>query len=717
MTIDHASRRGAPSVPPPGWRRAAWLALSALAILATPGWAANARWTARMVEVAGHSRIALRNPAGTELRLDAPANADDLHPSVAVAPSGAAHVVFTRRAHGVSAIWHAVVTADGRVLRASAIAGGEVGYAADVAVAADGAVLAAWSSGGAPVEQVVVATLDPLARDGAVVPRALAYADGKLRTYPSLGFDRGLPVLAWMRAEKLGYRIELVRCEDRECAHASEPQDLADGIYPELGGGTTSSSGATLLIRNGGALAALDLAGRGLTRPVPAADDLAAAAETLDGRLAWASGGVGGAVWARSLAGADLVPLAEGPSVALVANRMMAYGDSVTWGYFDECNSWDYPAHPAGYPKRIEPWIELTYQRAFDMRNLAVPGEDSAEGASRFASAFNSVLPSYVMIMEGQNNYFSDKSYSSWSNDLSSMVAFSVARGAKVLLNANAPVSNTARADQYNWMKGFNPPNGYYPSIATAYGIPYANVWGDFTSQPGWATALLAYNDGKYNHPNCAGYDVIADTVYERWVSSRLLELDGDGDGVPDASDNCPTVSNSNQADADGDHVGDKCDNCKNAANSNQADGDHDGDGDACDNCPSVSNGNQADGDGDGDGDVCDNCPTVSNANQADGDGDKDGDACDNCPTIANADQLDGDVDAVGDVCDNCPDIANPGQEDTDGDGIGNHCDPNSCAALVGPRGRPSWWSLALPLAAVLTLTARLRRRRAPRPG
>ncbi len=698
--------------------RRVWLffAVVALAVsLASTSRAATPRWTAQVIDANGRARIVVRTANDVEVRLDAPSNADDLHPSLAVASGGSAHLVFTRRSHGDSSIWHAVISAQGRVLRASAVAGGDQGHAADVAVAADGTVLAAWSSEGGSAEQVVVATLDPLARDGAVSPRALRYADAKLRAYPTLGFDAGSPLIAWMRAESLGYRIEMVRCNDRDCATVTEPQDLADGVYPELVTNGVSTSAPSLVIRNGGTIVALDVAGRSLSRPSLSAEDLAAAGGTLDGRLAWASGGVGGSVWARSLAGAELTPIADGPSVSLVANRMMAYGDSVTWGYFDECNAWDYPANPAGYPKRVEPAIELTYQRAFDMRNLAVPGEDSAEGASRFASAFNSVLPAYVMIMEGQNNYFSDKSYGSWSNDLSSMVEFAVARGSKVLLNANAPVSNIARADQYNWMKGFNPPNSYYPNIANASDIPYANVWGDFTSQANWATALLAYNDGKYNHPNCAGYNVIAGTVYNRWVSSHLLELDGDGDGVPDASDNCPTVANANQADADGDDVGDKCDNCKNTSNANQADGDHDGDGDACDNCPAVANGNQADGDGDGDGDVCDNCPAVSNANQADGDHDGDGDVCDNCATVANSDQADGDVDTVGNVCDNCPDVANPGQEDTDGDGIGNHCDPNSCAALVGPAGRPSWWSLAFPAVAVLIVTGRLRDRRTRR--
>jgi hypothetical protein len=134
---------------------------------------------------------------------------------------------------------------------------------------------------------------------------------------------------------------------------------------------------------------------------------------------------------------------------------------------------------------------------------------------------------------------------------------------------------------------------------------------------------------------------------------------DDDGDGVPNVSDNCPTVANPAQVNSDGDTKGDACDNCPTITNQNQLDGDADGRGDACDNCPTVTNGSQANGDGDTQGDACDNCPTVSNQNQIDGDADGRGDVCDNCPTIANASQANGDGDTQGDACDNCPTVTN----------------------------------------------------------
>jgi hypothetical protein len=57
---------------------------------------------------------------------------------------------------------------------------------------------------------------------------------------------------------------------------------------------------------------------------------------------------------------------------------------------------------------------------------------------------------------------------------------------------------------------------------------------------------------------------------------------DGDDDGVPDTTDNCPTVPNPGQEDVDQDGVGDVCDNCPTVYNPDQADIDGDGVGDAC---------------------------------------------------------------------------------------------------------------------------------------
>jgi hypothetical protein len=156
---------------------------------------------------------------------------------------------------------------------------------------------------------------------------------------------------------------------------------------------------------------------------------------------------------------------------------------------------------------------------------------------------------------------------------------------------------------------------------------------------------------------------------------------DIDGDTRPNATDNCVSVWNFDQADADADGVGNRCDP------------DYDGDGDGIpngyptpvDNCPTKINADQADSNGDGVGDACaidsdgdtifdfaDNCSAVPNRFQGNTDGDDFGDACD--------DDIDGDGPPYSQAdlrnqFDNCPTVFNPDQRDDDKDGLGALCD------------------------------------------
>ena len=56
-----------------------------------------------------------------------------------------------------------------------------------------------------------------------------------------------------------------------------------------------------------------------------------------------------------------------------------------------------------------------------------------------------------------------------------------------------------------------------------------------------------------------AAFDIGAYEVPEEGSPPVLVVLDADLDGVPDSTDNCPTVTNPEQGDADGDLVGDAC--------------------------------------------------------------------------------------------------------------------------------------------------------------
>jgi len=156
-------------------------------------------------------------------------------------------------------------------------------------------------------------------------------------------------------------------------------------------------------------------------------------------------------------------------------------------------------------------------------------------------------------------------------------------------------------------------------------------------------------------------------------VPSAAPPVDTDGDGVPNAQDNCPLTPNPNQSDNDHDGQGDVCDT------DDDNDGQSDADEIACGSNPLSAASTAPDRDGDrrpdcvdpdddndGAPDGTDNCPLISNPSQANADGDALGDACD----------PDDDNDGSADVSDNCPLVPNASQADADHDGVGDACDP-----------------------------------------
>jgi hypothetical protein len=168
--------------------------------------------------------------------------------------------------------------------------------------------------------------------------------------------------------------------------------------------------------------------------------------------------------------------------------------------------------------------------------------------------------------------------------------------------------------------------------------------------------------------------------------------VDLDGDAVEDDLDNCPGLSNPDQADTDVDGLGDACDpdddgdgvvdgddQCAATPSDFEADpanGCHDFDNDLVfypgDNCPTTPNPSGVDTDRDGLGDACDP--------DDDGDGVVDGDdRCAATPSDFDADPANGCHDFDNDLVfypgDNCPTTFNPDGADADGDGIGDACD------------------------------------------
>lgn len=164
-----------------------------------------------------------------------------------------------------------------------------------------------------------------------------------------------------------------------------------------------------------------------------------------------------------------------------------------------------------------------------------------------------------------------------------------------------------------------------------------------------------------------------------------LTASDVDGDGVPDATDNCPFGPNADQVNSDRD----------------------DGQGDACDNCIAVTNPNQSDADADGLGDACDPFPNDPDNDQAQCDADRaqcqaDLSACtatvgacaaDLTSCRANPLLADADADGRPDTLDRCPGTPSGAAVDSDGCSHAEFCALFDVASPAGVRAcrRADW--------------------------
>ena len=255
------------------------------------------------------------------------------------------------------------------------------------------------------------------------------------------------------------------------------------------------------------------------------------------------------------------------------------------------------------------------------------------------------------------------------------------------------------------------------------------NHWAPLSQEPnsplslsalGWSGSVFYYR--LRLDPTATGTPVL-DEVTVAYCADGIGDacaLDGDRDGIPNASDNCELVRNPDQLNTDGDAKGDACDD----------DDDNDTVEDSKDNCPLNANQDQRDTDADRTGDVCDSdadADGLSNDTElrlhtdplevdtdrdgirddvevgplhapydTDGDGridpldeDSDADGAQDrvergngaSPADTDGDNLpdyrdpDSDDDGVKDDADNCRIIINASQADLDGDGQGNVCD------------------------------------------
>lgn len=271
------------------------------------------------------------------------------------------------------------------------------------------------------------------------------------------------------------------------------------------------------------------------------------------------------------------------------------------------------------------------------------------------------------------------------------------------LQNTDLKLGNT-KGDDSGFVYQIGAGIHYIVNPRTSVGLDYRYV---VAQDPDFGLANRSNLSGEYSASNI-GLGI-------RYLFAEAVELDSDGDGVPDRLDRCPNTPRGVvvdrfgcPVDSDGDGIPDFLDQCPNTPPGVQVDAqgcpiDTDGDGvpDYLDKCPGTpkgvavdATGCPLDSDGDGVPDYLDRCPATAPGVAVGADG---------CPIAV----IDSDGDGIPDNLDRCPDTP-PGVPvdrfgcplDSDGDGIPDYLDecpntppglavlPNGCA-LVADCRRP----------------------------
>jgi hypothetical protein len=93
----------------------------------------------------------------------------------------------------------------------------------------------------------------------------------------------------------------------------------------------------------------------------------------------------------------------------------------------------------------------------------------------------------------------------------------------------------------------------YDVATNTLYQLPSTSTTDEYLNDVDYDPATRSVRAVFTRTNNGTGDDIYAFTF-------TLPTADADGDGIPDASDNCPAVANPDQADGDFDGIGDACD-------------------------------------------------------------------------------------------------------------------------------------------------------------
>lgn len=129
------------------------------------------------------------------------------------------------------------------------------------------------------------------------------------------------------------------------------------------------------------------------------------------------------------------------PPRALGVTRLVAFGDSITWGAMSAWNaSFIFAAANGGYPERLQAGLTTYHSpQQFVVFNEGLPGELVVNAASRFRAVLTSRRPDVVLLLEGVNDLSNDISVSRTSGAIFQLVDTATSMGIPVVVATMFP--------------------------------------------------------------------------------------------------------------------------------------------------------------------------------------------------------------------------------------------------------------------------------------
>jgi len=142
--------------------------------------------------------------------------------------------------------------------------------------------------------------------------------------------------------------------------------------------------------------------------------------------------------------------------------------------------------------------------------NKGVNGDTTGGMLGRFQGDVIGNSPRHVIILGGVNDVNINTAFDTTTANLESMYSRASQNGIKAVLCTILPVSGFTAAQKNNIGKL----NGWISGYASSHGLPLADLYGAMQDPARPGNLNPSYDSGDGQHPNNAGYERIADTIY-----------------------------------------------------------------------------------------------------------------------------------------------------------------------------------------------------------